>query len=387
MRLLISLFILLVVAVLSTSFAPYAEAADDPLTIHFFYSETCPHCRKEQVFLDEIEKKYPDIVVMRYPIHDTSHHDLLSSLISKHHAERYLGVVPLTFIGDDFFVGFDSPEGIGRKIEQSIEKQLDPENRHDNVPNSPDGMTDDTVSIPILGMVNPRDYSLPLIAVVLGFLDGFNVCSLGALVLILGLALALHSRKKTLLFGGLFIAATALVYGLLILLWYQLFSALGSYIEEMQLVIGTMALGACAYFFYEFYRMRKEGPSCSFAGSRMIAVFSKKVNAAFGGGGKLVAVMVTVTVFAAVVTLVEFPCSAAIPVVFAGILADAELPAMVYLLHIALFVLFYMLDEIIVFLIVVFTMKVWLASPKFVTWSTVIEGLLLTGLGLYYLLA
>jgi hypothetical protein len=89
--------------------------------------------------------------------------------------------------------------------------------------------------------------------------------------------------------------------------------------------------------------------------------------------------------FAGVITVVEFPCSAAIPLFFAGILAKAQLPAINYLIYIAIFIFSYMLDEIIVFLIATFTMTVKLASPKFVIWITLAEAVILFLLGAYYL--
>jgi hypothetical protein len=97
------------------------------------------------------------------------------------------------------------------------------------------------------------------------------------------------------------------------------------------------------------------------------------------------ALITGVLLFAAAITIIEFPCSAAIPVVFAGILSNAELSGFTYLLYIALFILFYMLDELIVFAIAVYKMHLWLTSPKFTTWITFIEAVILTGLGLYYL--
>ena len=77
--------------------------------------------------------------------------------------------------------------------------------------------------------------------------------------------------------------------------------------------------------------------------------------------------------------------AAVVPVAFAGILAQAGLSSFQYLLYISLFVLFYMLDEIIVFLIAFFTMKIWLASSKIVTWAALLESIILFILGAYYL--
>ena len=86
------------------------------------------------------------------------------------------------------------------------------------------------------------------------------------------------------------------------------------------------------------------------------------------------------------ITIVEFPCSAAVPVFFAGMLAESGLTGFWYLFYIALFVLFYMLDEVLVFLIAVWTMSIRLSSPKITTWITLIEAIVLLALGLYYLI-
>jgi len=95
------------------------------LEINFFYSKTCPHCIAEQTFLDKIEKKYPEVKVNRYLINDSSSQELLKDLLEKHNAEKYFGAVPMNFVGEDFMPGFDNDEGIGKQIEDSIQRQLE----------------------------------------------------------------------------------------------------------------------------------------------------------------------------------------------------------------------------------------------------------------------
>ena len=120
-------------------------------------------------------------------------------------------------------------------------------------------------------------------------------------------------------------------------------------------------------------------------GQKITSKFTSKIQESLTKKGNILAIAGSILLFAAVITIVEFPCSAAVPVVFAGILADAGLSTFQYLLYIALFILFYMLNEIIVFSIAVFKMSVWLTSKKFVTWITLIEAIILFLLGLYYL--
>lgn len=330
--------------------------------IHFFYSETCPRCIAEQEFLNKVEQEYPEIKINRYLVTDPSNHELMRELLKKHGAEKYFGAVPLTFIGDDFVLGFDKS-----KIEASIQKQLSPF--------APNGATGDKAS----------KYSLPVLTIIMGTLDGFNVCSLGALILILGLVLALRSRKKILLFGGLFILITALIYGFLIVFWHQLFSLLAPYQKAMAILIGIISLAGGIYFLKEFIKFRKQGPVCETTDNRIVSKFSSKIQKTLKNPRSIIAAIISVLIFAAVITIVEFPCSAAVPLTFAGILAKAQLSAILYFFYIALFILFYMLDEILVFLIALFTLKLWLTSSKFVTWIILVEAIVLFALGFYYL--
>jgi hypothetical protein len=136
----------------------------------------------------------------------------------------------------------------------------------------------------------------------------------------------------------------------------------------------------------EFLKFRKQGPTCEIGTAQKIENgFSKKFQSLLENKAQTLTILVSILIFAAVITIVEFPCSAAVPVAFAGILTKAQLPNWLYLLYIILYVIFYMLDELLVFLVAFFTTKLWLASPKFVTWITLAESIILFSLGAYYL--
>ena len=359
---------------------PFLVTAEEKVNILFFESSTCPHCADESKFLDDLEKKYPSLEVSRHFIHVTESQELLKELVKEYGIEKYLGIVPLTFVGNESFVGFDDPKGVGKQIEDSYLRQLE------NVKPNPTP-EQNLVQLPFVGSINPAKYSLPVLAIILGFLDGFNVCSLGALVMILGLVLVLKSRKKIILFGSTFIVTTAVIYGLLIVLWFKLFSFFSSYLTLMTALIGLIGIGGSIYFFKEFYRFKKYGPTCEIStNNSIISRSTEKVRLIFQNPKSLWALVLSIFIFAGIVTIIEFPCSAAIPVVFAGILSDAGLSGFSYILYISLFIFFYMLDELIVFLIATYKMHLWLTSPKFTIWITFIEAVVLGILGLYYLL-
>lgn len=363
---------------------PFWVSAEETLNIRFFESLTCAHCAAENEFLDTLEEKYPDLEILRYPVHIAENQELLNRLAKEYGIERYLGVVPLTFVGNESFIGFDNPGGVGKRIEDSYLRQLE-RIEPDPAPDTNSGQ--ELLELPLIGKIDPTKYSLPALTITLGFLDGFNVCSLGALVMILGLVLVLKSRKKIILYGSTFIVTTAVIYGLLIFLWYKLFSFFSSYLTLMTTLIGLIGIGGSIYFFKEFYRFKKYGPTCEIATSNsVVSRATQKIKLVFQSPKSAWALVLAIFAFAGIVTIIEFPCSAAIPVVFAGILSDAGLSGFSYVLYISLFILFYMLDELIVFLIAAYKMHLWLTSPKFTIWITFIEAIVLGALGLYYLL-
>ena len=151
----------------------------------------------------------------------------------------------------------------------------------------------------------------------------------------------------------------------------------------MELVIGVLAVMAGIYFFREFLKFRKNNAACEFGG--ISQKLSNKLQKIFASQKGILALIGAVFAFAAIITIVEFPCSAALPVLFAGVLTEANLPSTVMLAYIGLFLFFYMLDEIIVFVICFTTMRIWVVSPKFITWLNLFAAILLLLLGAYYI--
>ena len=370
--------------------------AQEKLEIYFFYSLTCPHCAKEKIFLEELERKYPEIEIKKLPLSERKNIEFLKEFYENYKVPSQIqGFVPITFIKERYFLGFN--EKIARDIESYIlklikeaspeEQPLEEQPLEEQPPEPTEEIVTPTtleekIEIPILGEINPKKFSLPILAVILGFFDGFNVCSLGALVLILGIVLALKSRKKILILGGIFILTTGIIYGILIILWYKLFLALSLYLRKMEILIGILAILGAIYFLREFFKFKKRGPVCEFGG--ISQKLSQKFQKVFEKRAGILTLVTAVFLFAFIITIVEFPCSAVLPVIFASILSKAQVSIFLSLLYIGIFLFFYLLDEIIVFLIAVFTMKLWIASPKFVTFLNLVCSIMLFFLGIYY---
>jgi len=344
--------------------------ANEDKKIYLFYSLTCPHCFRARDFLDKLVKKDPEIKVEEYEI--SANTQKLINFYEKYDVSlNERGLVPIIFLKDKYYLGFNKE--IGEKIKADLIENIQKINTAKTKNN-------------IINNLNLTNLSLPTLSIVLGFIDGFNICSLGALLIILSLVLGLRSRIKILVFGSIFILTTSIVYGLLIFFWYQLFSFISLYLRRFEILVGMLSIFGGIYFLKEFIKFKKQGPRCDLGLAQKVEKkFSFQFKKLVENKTQFLAMVLLVFLFALVITVVEFPCSAAVPLAYAGVLTQAKISGLLYLFYIGLYVFFYMIDEIIVFLIAFFSLKLWLASPKFVTWLTLIESIILFILGGYYL--
>ncbi len=330
-------------------------------------SPTCPYCTQAKSFLNEFKQDNSlDFFISEYYI--ANNLEIAQDLYDKYNLpNNFKGVVPLIFIDDNYYVGFSD------QVKNEISAYLLDQEFEDS----------DYKDIPILGKLDLSKYSFSVLAIILGVVDGFNVCSLGALVVILSLVLVLRSRKRIILLGGTFLLVTTLVYGLLIFLWHQFFSLISPYIRSMELLIGLLALAGGAYLLWEFYKACKMGPACS--SNNIITRLRPKIEEIFKKKTNWFLLFGAVALFAVVITIIEFPCSAVLPVIFTSILVEAGVSQSAVIFYIALYMLFYLLDELIIFIIAATTLKIKIVSPRFIIFFNLLAALIFIFLGVYYL--
>ena len=111
--------ILLLIIMLSafSSFA-FAEEVD----LYFFYGQGCPHCGKEEIFLEDMETKYPELNVYKNEVYFDNNNLVLFQQMAKAFDTEIRGV-PTTFINGKVIVGFS--DSIGNEIEQEIMRCVD----------------------------------------------------------------------------------------------------------------------------------------------------------------------------------------------------------------------------------------------------------------------
>ena len=96
----------------------------------------------------------------------------------------------------------------------------------------------------------------------------------------------------------------------------------------------------------------------------------------------LILALIGVIALAFSVNLIELACSAGLPLIFTQILALNNLGLVEYMLYILIYILFFLIDDIIVFLIAMKTLEITGISTKYTKYSHLIGGIIMLVIGL-----
>ena len=86
------------------------------------------------------------------------------------------------------------------------------------------------------------------------------------------------------------------------------------------------------------------------------------------------------------VNLVELACSAGLPLVFTELLALNDVSSMAKFWYVLLYIFFFLIDDLIVFIIAMFTMKITGITTKYNQYSHLLGGVIMLLIGVLLLL-
>ena len=341
------------------------EVQENVINVYLFRGDGCPHCAKAEEFLDEEYSDNEQVKVYDYEVwYDKDNAELYNEV--QKHFKVEIDAVPFLVVGDTYFVGFSSStkENIKDKINAYLDDEEDDE---------------DTRTLPILGKVNLKEVSLPLVAVILGFIDGFNPCAMWVLIFLITLLLRVKEKSKRWLIGLTFLFTSGLVYfismlGINLALNIVAVKLVRTLIGVFILVMGILSLA-------KYIKNRKKDVGCTVVDSekrqkitkRMINITSNK---------SLILVILGIIALAASVNIVELACSLGFPVVFSEILALNNVHGLIRIMYLLLYILFYMMDDLIVFIISMVTMEVTGITNKYNKICTLVSAIIMIAIGL-----
>lgn len=389
---------------------PVAKADTETSTkystnIYLFWGDGCPHCAKAKPVLEAIDANSDSVNLYKYEVYyNAQNQKLLQSVADVLKIDA--SGVPVIVVGDEVFVGYSDtiksdienrvkectanscPDSVATITgsELTIDRSKEPQTTNSQtqtVQNVDNNKDDKTISLPLVGDIHMRDFSLPILTIIIAALDGFNPCAMWTLLFLISLLLGMKSRRRMWLLGGTFIFASALVYFLFMTAWLNIFLFIG-YVTWVKILIGIIAIGSGSYYLYDFYKNR-DG-TCKVTGNEKRQAIFQKIRHITHNKSLWIS-LVGIAVLAFAVNLVELVCSAGLPAVYTGILSTSGLDTWQYYSYLLLYVFIFMLDDLFIFIAAMITLKMVGVHAKYARMSHLIGGILMLILGLLLIFA
>ena len=366
------------------------------VNIYLFYSDTCPHCAKEKELLDEIMDKYDNVRLYKYEIGDDDNSKLLDEVASLY--DTTVSGVPFTVIGDKVYKGFSyenskvkfmgtvdyySNYGYVDRVGEyigGIELPSYQINDDDvEITNYIDDYANYRIEVPLLGVVETKNLTLPVISILIGLVDGFNPCAMWVLLFLISMLIGMKDKKKMIILGTTFLVSSALVYLLFMLAWLNVATLLLK-VNFVRILIGIIALVGAIFNLVGYFRHRKDNGCDVIDDKKRNRIFERIKK--FTHEKNFFLAILGVILLAVSVNIVELACSAGLPVMFTQILSMNNLTITQEILYIALYMLFFLIDDLVIFFIAVRTMQITGVSTKYGKISKLVGGILLLLIGI-----
>ncbi|MCD5382490.1 MAG: glutaredoxin [Candidatus Pacebacteria bacterium] len=375
------------------------------VTIFFFGRDDCTYCALQKEFMDEyvaadaaIAYEYLNVIT------DEHAKAQFAAIIEKHSLSH---VTPLTVIGETIIQGFNAAETTGERIKAAVEvaRTSDIKTLNDHIERGKtqsdviaeagcdkDGAECGVVGsvpvagqsylfkLPMLGVVDLQEFSLFALSGVLGVIDGFNPCAMWVLVTFLVLLSQAGSRKKMIYVAGLFILAEAIMYNLILNIWFTAWDFVG--LDQIVTpLVGLLALGGGAFFLHRWHKNRGKALTCDISDLEEQSKTTEKIKDLIQRPFTFFTALGIIGI-AFSVNVIEFACSIGIPQAYTKIL---ELNALTFLeqqFYIMVYTVGYMVDDIIVFGLAIWGFsKLEAHGHKYSQASLLIGGFLMLVLG------
>lgn len=375
---------------LLTFFGSNRVYATDKINLYLFWGEGCPHCKKEKEFLQNLVQNDTGVQLLDFEVYkNPKNQNILQDAAKK--LNTVVNGVPFLVIGDKYIVGYANDETTGKEIIRIIEEVRERDCpdilKIDVGPNIEAGLDCDVnvdsakPSLPKFGNIDLEKLSLPALTIVLGFLDGFNPCAMWVLLFLISLLLGMKDKKRMWILGIAFIVSSASVYFLFMVAWLNLFLFVGYIFWIRAIIAGIALLGGYASL-KKFWS--KDTSGCDVVGDEKRKSVFDKLGKVTSNKSFLMAI-IGIVALAFAVNLVELVCSAGLPAVYTQVLVLNNLGKVQYYLYILLYILFFMLDDLVVFFIAMITLQMTGITTKYVKWSRLIGGILMVAIGIILL--
>lgn len=364
-------------------FTSPAYAQSKPV-VYFFHTDICPHCAVEKAFLENFQKEFPNLEIRQFEVgKNPKNLDLMKKVAEE--LEIDSGSVPLTIIGNEIIIGYFDDATTGKLIREVVGKCFANEcpdkvaGLLGEISSEPAEKSFDPskITFPLLGEINPRTFSLPLLTVVVGGLDGFNPCAMWILIFLISLLLGMEDRKRRWILGGVFISTSAAVYFMFMAAWLNFFLFLGA-VWWVRIGVASAAIISGAFYLKKYFSKKADVCEISQDVKKQkilerlkVSVLEKKFWLALAG----------IIMLAGAVNLFELLCSAGFPAIYTKVLSMNQLAAWQYYAYLLLYIFMFMLDDMAIFFVAMLTLENVVFGKKYNKISILVGGLFMLVIG------
>ena len=332
------------VALLDAGRADASAPIPDPDQVELivFHGDGCPHCAAMLEFLDDLQDRHDGLVVSDYEVwYDQDNLDLFTATLAALGEEP--DAVPTVVVDGVVIVGHS--DAIESRIEGIVEDLL--------AGVEPTDEGEFVIDVPFVGAVDVGSGSLIGATALIALVDGVNPCSLWVLSMLMALVVHSGSRRRVFAVGGLFLLITSLLYGLYMIGAYSALSVIG---QRTWIRVGVALVAGTFGVLHIKEHWTTKGPSVTigdehkpglFAKMRGLADMERSLPGTLGG----------TAVLAVGVSLLVTPCTAGLPLLWTNLLADRGVPTSGAVALFLLYLLIFLIDELVIFGVAVLTLR------------------------------
>lgn len=377
--------------------------------IEYFGRKDCKNCANLEKFLKELSTKRDDFEYVEHKIDESKEEKaFFDETTSK---LKLVKGTPIIYIDGHIIQGFNTADTTGKEIENLINsgktkdkiltlKEYVESGQTGNVSSNGAVCTGDTVcevpgltkgaenqvlvNIPIINKtVDLTNYSLLTMSIILGTIDGFNPCAMWVLVLFLTALIAVGNKVKMFRVAGLFILAEAVMYFFILNAWIYAwdFVGLDKWVTPLVGIVGIIG----GIFFIRNYLKKGDTLECEVTDFEQRARISKKIKDIANKPFTLLTALAIIGL-ALSVNVIEFACSVGIPQTYTKILQINEVPFWTRQFYTFIYIIGYMIDDIIVFGFALMSVNKLQLTTKYSKWVNLFGGILMIILGLIMLI-
>ena len=367
-------------------FIPLNINAASKVNIYLFYGEGCPHCADAEEYINTLYDKY-DIKLYRYEVWYNENNQLKMSNVAKLLDMNVTGV-PFIIINNTGITGFS--KGITETTIEYHIKDMKNNPKADKVgqllgvvKKTNDKLIKNkqrefNISLPFIGKVDLKQISLPFVALIIGLVDGFNPCAMWILLFLISMLINMNNRKKMWVLGIAFLLTSSIVYLAFMLTWLN-FAKMLSSVPWVRLIISLIAIAGGALNLRSYINSKESG--CDVIDDKKRNKLFKRITKYVKEKSFLLALL-GIMFIAASVNLIELACSAGLPVIFTQLLVVNNVSVLESAIYMFIYMFFFMLDDLIVFIIAMKTLELTGISTKYGKYSHLIGGILMLLIGI-----